>query len=213
MSYNKYKDIYINLEGRGLNHHIKYGSRYIIYPCLKFTITVDRGFYLIDLNNLFLKYGDSFRIKLSQLLSSGDIFTDRDIMNYLDTSLGFQKFIVSFRYKSTPKKLSLGNLNIIKSIHVKQKSYFKKPASVTDIDLSTLDLSRLSNKLPGKSLLRLIFDLEKLRDYCKREENIFNTLSSLSNPNYCINDYSFGIISLILTIRLCNERNKNYLRI
>lgn len=214
----KYKDLFIKSEGRGLNHYVKYGSKYIIYPCLKFTITIDRGIYLIDLNNLFLKYGESIKFKLSQLLASGDIFTDKDIMSYLDTKLGFRKFIISFNCSSTPKKLTLGNIKFIKSIYIKEKSSFTKPHSdsIVDANYDRYDFSRLTNKkLPGKSLLNLILDLSKLRDYCnrKKENTVFKTLSTFSDQNYCISEYSFGLMSLILTLRLCKERNKNYLRI
>lgn len=217
MTYYKYKDLFIKSEGRGLNHYVKYGSRFIIYPLLKFSIIIDHGIYLLDLNNLFLKYGESIKFKLSQLLASGDIFTDKDIMSYLDTKLGFRKFIVSFNYNSIPKKLTLGNIKFIKSIYIKERSSFTKHSDfIIDANYDRYDLSRLTNKkLPGKSLLDLILDLSKLRDYCnrKKENTVFKTLSTFSDQNYCISEYSFGLMSLILTLRLCKERNKNYLRI
>lgn len=214
----RYKDLFIKSEGRGLNHHIKYGSRFIIYPLLKFSITIDHGIYLLDLNNLFLKYGESIKFKLSQLLASGDIFTDKDIMSYLDTKLGFRKFIISLNYSSTPKKLTLGNIKLIKSIYIKERSSFTKPHLdfIGDANYDRYDFSRLTDKkLPGKSLLELILDLSKLEDYCsrKKENTVFKTLSTFSDQNYCISEYSQGLMSLILTLRLCKERNKNYLRI
>jgi hypothetical protein len=214
----RYKDLFIKSEGRGLNHYVKYGSRFIIYPLLKFSITIDHGIYLLDLNNLFLKYGESIKFKLSQLLASGDIFTDKDIMSYLDTKLGFRKFIISLNYSSTPKKLTLGNINLIKSIYIKERSSFTKPHLdfIVDANYDRYDFSRLTDKkLPGKSLLDLIFDLSKLEDYCsrKKENTVFKTLSTFSDQNYCISEYSQGLMSLILTLRLCKERNKNYLRI
>lgn len=208
----RHKDIYIDENKKyDLNHGIRYSKYHVFYPHLNHIITVRRGFYLVDLNNLFLKYGDSFKLRLSKLLVSGEIFTDKEIMSFLDTKLGFQKFMVNLVYSGTPKKLSLGNIKFIYRIFVKQRSSFRYLASIEETDLSKYDASKLRNKnQPGKSLLELIFNLDTLKDYCCGCK--FLTLHQ-NNPEYCISEHSFGIISLILTLRLCKERNKNYLRI
>lgn len=206
----RHKDIYINNKWHRLNHHIRYGKYGIFYPGLKHIITVRRGFYLVDLNNLFLKYGDSFKLKLSQLLASGDIFTDKDIMSFLDTKLGFQKFNVELIYESTPKKLPLENIKFINRIFIKQQNSFKYLTSIEEVDLNKYDTSKLRNKnQPGKSLLELIFNLDTLKIYCRDKCIALHQ----NDPKYCIGEHSFGLISLILTLRLCRERNKNYLRI
>lgn len=208
----KYKDFYLDFEGFGLNNYIIAGSKRI-HTRKHYKLKMERGIYLLDLYQVISVYGKSMLTYLKDLFNSGDIYSDKKILDYLnDIKLGFCKFNVEYKMVgSTKKKFPLGCANLIKDIKVYKQTkpisrgYQIEPSSNVVQDM--FDFSRLPNNLPGEHLLKVIaLDLDTLKDIVTKRK----TFISYSDM---FGDYHLGLISLILTLRLCKERNKNYLRI